>query len=131
MTAGRDEFPLKVRRAIWERDGGRCVVCGSTERLIFEHILPCWLGGRGTVENGELRCEACARPKTAREAGERARSNRLRDGKAPPRNPVRGSRAHWLYAEDRKRVKAGQAKRRRERKMQRRQADSAIGYLNR
>lgn len=56
-------FPAKVRRAIWERDQGRCQwkfesgeICGSKVRVEVDHIVPRALGGESTVENGQLLC---------------------------------------------------------------------------
>jgi hypothetical protein len=56
-------IPAAVRRAVWVRDGGRCVwptadggVCGSTHRLQFDHVLAVARGGRSTVGNLRLAC---------------------------------------------------------------------------
>jgi hypothetical protein len=67
--------PAHVRRAVWERDGGRCQfklasgeVCGSTRQLeIDHHPIPRALGGPSTVENCRLACRAHNRG-AAREA---------------------------------------------------------------
>ena len=55
----RDVIAEEVRIAVWRRDGGRCVSCGSKERLQFDHVIPVALGGAGTVENLQLLCAAC------------------------------------------------------------------------
>ena len=59
-----DRVPANVRRAVFERDGGRCQVplasggiCGSTYRVQFGHRTPRARGGPPTEAN--LRCE-CA-----------------------------------------------------------------------
>jgi 5-methylcytosine-specific restriction endonuclease McrA len=52
-----------VRHEVWRRDQGRCVDCGSRERLEFDHIVPWSEGGSNTARNIELRCETCNRIK--------------------------------------------------------------------
>ena len=56
-----DHVPARVRRAVWERDGGRCQwpidsggVCGSTLRVELDHVQPQALGGLSTISN--MRC---------------------------------------------------------------------------
>lgn len=60
----RPTIPSEVRRSIWNRDGGRCVQCGSRERLEYDHIIPLSRGGSNTERNIELLCEACNRGKS-------------------------------------------------------------------
>jgi 5-methylcytosine-specific restriction endonuclease McrA len=54
-----------VRRAVWQRDGGRCMFvaadgrrCAEVGFLEFHHVVPYAKGGRSTVDNLELRCSA-------------------------------------------------------------------------
>jgi hypothetical protein len=61
----RRSIPSEVKREVWRRDEGRCVDCGSRERLEFDHIIPVSRGGANTVRNIELRCERCNRSKGA------------------------------------------------------------------
>jgi HNH endonuclease len=61
----REAIPERVRHEVWRRDQGRCVDCGSRERLEFDHIIPISKGGSNTARNIELRCEACNRRKSA------------------------------------------------------------------
>jgi hypothetical protein len=50
-------IPAKVKREVWKRDKGRCVICGSTENLHFDHIIPFSKGGSSlTAENIQLLC---------------------------------------------------------------------------
>jgi hypothetical protein len=55
----RTGIPEEVRIAVWRRDNGRCVKCGSRERLEYDHIVPVSRGGSNTVRNIELLCEVC------------------------------------------------------------------------
>ena len=57
--------PARVRRAVWERDGGQCTFvgasghrCESRRFLEFDHVDPVARGGRATVEGMRLRCRA-------------------------------------------------------------------------
>ncbi len=61
----REAIPPHVRREVWRRDQGRCVECGSRERLEFDHIIAVSKGGSNTARNIELRCESCNRKKAA------------------------------------------------------------------
>ena len=63
-SSSPDHVPAHVRRAIWERDGGRCQwpvasggICGSTHRLELDHVHPRALGGAATIENTRLLCD--------------------------------------------------------------------------
>ena len=63
-TAVRKRYvPAEVRRAVWERDQGRCTFAGSTGHrcearrfLEFDHVEPVARGGTATVEGMRLRC---------------------------------------------------------------------------
>lgn len=60
----RVSIPTAMRRAVWERDGGKCVECESGFDLQYDHILPVALGGATTVENLQLLCADCNRRKS-------------------------------------------------------------------
>jgi hypothetical protein len=50
-------IPTRVKLAVWKRDGGRCVQCGATDELHFDHVLPFSKGGTSvTPENVQLLC---------------------------------------------------------------------------
>lgn len=56
--------PSAVKRAVWQRDEGRCAFvgregrCHETGFLEFHHVEPYSEGGRTTIENLSLRCRA-------------------------------------------------------------------------
>jgi 5-methylcytosine-specific restriction endonuclease McrA len=55
----RIPIPRELRRAVFERDGGRCVECGSNFDLQYDHVLPVARGGATTLENLQLLCADC------------------------------------------------------------------------
>lgn len=55
----RPPIPKDVVDAVWNRDGGKCVYCGSNENLHLDHIIPFSKGGDTSVENLQLLCQKC------------------------------------------------------------------------
>ena len=50
-------IPTEVKKEVWKRDGGKCVLCGSKENLHFDHDLPFSKGGTSlTAVNVRLLC---------------------------------------------------------------------------
>lgn len=50
-------IPTSVKLEVWSRDGGKCVTCGATDELHFDHILPFSKGGTSLkAENVQLLC---------------------------------------------------------------------------
>lgn len=50
----------EVRAKIIERDGGKCVICLSTEDLTVDHIIPLSAGGKKyNTENLQTLCKIC------------------------------------------------------------------------
>ena len=64
-TASKRHVPAAVKRAVWERDQGRCTFvsesgqrCSSRALPEFDHIDPVARGGEATVEGMQLLCRA-------------------------------------------------------------------------
>lgn len=57
-----NDFSPKIKKAIFERDGFVCVVCGKGKKdgieIHADHIKPKDLGGKATLENGQTLCSA-------------------------------------------------------------------------
>ena len=50
-------IPTHVKLAVWKRDGGKCIECGATDELHFDHDLPYSRGGTSLTEaNVQLLC---------------------------------------------------------------------------
>ena len=69
--------PARVRRAVRERDGGRCQwplesggVCGSTLRVELDHIKPRALGGPSTISNMRCLCATHNQPAARKAFGD-------------------------------------------------------------
>lgn len=50
-------IPSIIKKQVWERDEGRCVICGARDELHFDHDLPYSKGGTSiTTENVRILC---------------------------------------------------------------------------
>lgn len=50
-------IPTSIKLEVWARDGGKCVTCGATDELHFDHIVPYSKGGASLkAENIQLLC---------------------------------------------------------------------------
>jgi hypothetical protein len=74
----RVAIPAAVKRAVWQRDAGRCSwpldgggCCGSTHRLELDHIVPWADWGGETEANLRLTCAAHNRLAARQAFGER------------------------------------------------------------
>lgn len=53
------EIPSKVKADVWERDNGRCILCGSRNAAPNAHFIPRSDGGLGIPENIVTLCWPC------------------------------------------------------------------------
>ncbi|WP_067823094.1 TerD family protein [Nocardia inohanensis] len=56
----------EIKAQVWQRDGGKCVECGESHYLEFDHIIPISRGGATSAANLQILCRACNRVKGAR-----------------------------------------------------------------
>jgi HNH endonuclease len=63
LSAGNDDkresISQDIMDQVWNRDGGKCVKCGSQENLEFDHIIPHSKGGATTYRNLQILCKRC------------------------------------------------------------------------
>jgi hypothetical protein len=53
-------IPSDVKREVWKRDGGKCVICGENKNLHFDHDLPFSKGGTSlSAKNVRILCMEC------------------------------------------------------------------------
>lgn len=45
------DISMNVKQKVWERDGGRCIVCGNSMAMPNAHYIPRSKGGLGIEEN--------------------------------------------------------------------------------
>jgi hypothetical protein len=88
-TPGENDryVPAAVKRAVWERDHGRCTwpmgdgeLCGSTHRLEFDHDLEVALGGKPTIGNIRLLCKGHNLMKAEQHLGRTVMAKFRKDG---------------------------------------------------
>ncbi len=64
----RQEFPIKVRKAAYDRAAGICECgCGvpfGKERVEYDHVIPARLGGDNSLENCKALRLSCHKAKT-------------------------------------------------------------------
>jgi len=50
-------IPTEIKKLVWERDNGQCVLCGKTDELHFDHDLPYAKGGTSlSADNVKILC---------------------------------------------------------------------------
>ena len=53
------DIPKKVKEIVWERDGQRCIICGSHYAMPNSHFIRRSQGGLGIEENIVTMCQRC------------------------------------------------------------------------
>lgn len=61
----RKAIPRQLREEVLEKYGRKCVVCGSTEKLQIDHIIPVDAGGATALDNLQVLCQPCNGSKSA------------------------------------------------------------------
>lgn len=56
-----EPIPEDVKRLVYERDGARCLSCGSYELIQYNRVVPWAMGGRNEPQNIRLLCAGCNR----------------------------------------------------------------------
>ncbi len=62
-------FDANTRREVYERQGGKCAICGKhfeIEQMEADHITPWHEGGRTIAENCQMLCKDCNRRKSGK-----------------------------------------------------------------
>jgi 5-methylcytosine-specific restriction endonuclease McrA len=80
-TTKRGNLSQRRKLGIWEREGGKCMICSvklMTGQFIFEHVRALELGGTDTDENIRLTCKACATEKTKKDHKMAAKAKRTK-----------------------------------------------------
>lgn len=89
-TKGSRHIPARIRRAVWERDEGRCTFVGAKENrcearrhLEFDHVVPVALGGVASIGGLRLRCRAHNQFEAERTFGREFMEDRRNKGRGP------------------------------------------------
>ena len=53
------DITKKVKDRVWERDGGRCIICGSPYAMPNSHFIRRSQNGKGVEENIVTMCQRC------------------------------------------------------------------------
>jgi 5-methylcytosine-specific restriction endonuclease McrA len=59
LTGSKHTVEASVYRKVFERDGYKCLKCGTMERLELDHIVPITKGGASVLDNLQVLCRSC------------------------------------------------------------------------
>ena len=92
--------PAHVKRAVWERDGGRCSLvgvggrrCSATRSLEFDHIVPVAQGGASNAANIRLLCRVHNQFAADQAFGREFMAKKRLDGREPATYGIERGRA--------------------------------------
>lgn len=91
----RREFSRRVKLDAWDRCGGHCEKCErklQIGRFTYDHVIPCEMGGEPTLDNCQVICEFCDKPKTRQDQADIAKVRRVRAKHVGATKPKRGFR---------------------------------------
>ena len=61
MQARKNYVPKKVRDVVLQRDGDKCLLCGTRDGLMVSHIVSVNKGGTSEADNLQTLCASCYR----------------------------------------------------------------------
>lgn len=56
---GDDHVTVEQWNAVLEKYGGKCLRCGTTEKIVIDHVVPLSMGGLNEVHNIQPLCKSC------------------------------------------------------------------------
>lgn len=59
LPSAREAISARDRRAVYQRDGWKCVHCGNDNDLTIDHKLPVVRGGTNAIDNLQTLCRRC------------------------------------------------------------------------
>ena len=68
-------IPANVKSEVWQRDGGKCVKCGSKKQLQFDQTIPVKNGAVIKAANIQIICKACNKKKQQTDTGSSKKQN--------------------------------------------------------
>lgn len=83
-TTKRGHLSNRDKLSIWEREGGKCYLCGHAiqaalgEGFVYEHVRALELGGADDKSNIRLTCTPCALDKTKDDHRRAAKAKRVK-----------------------------------------------------
>jgi hypothetical protein len=60
-TSQSELVPEAVKELVWQRDKGKCVLCGDDRNLVLGRLVPASRGGASTPAKFKLLCGPCSR----------------------------------------------------------------------